>query len=68
MSFESASKLLKLRLDKRVSWACRYLEDRGLRFAVDYGYKNAVSKAAEIEAGRLLIGLETKPRDAEDEK
>ncbi len=53
-NFRETSKLLKLRLDKRVVFACQYLEDRSYRFAVDYGYKTAIKKAAEIEACRVI--------------
>lgn len=64
-SFERTSKLLRLKLDKRVNFACQYLEDRGLRFAIDYGYKTAIHKAAEIEAGRWLIGIPKKTMERE---
>jgi len=29
-------------------WACDFLEARGLRFMVDFGYKNAEDKAETI--------------------
>lgn len=38
--------------------ACRYLERRGQRFLVDFGYENAIDKAmdqSELEhAGRVM--------------
>ncbi len=55
MNFESTVKLLKLRVPRVVRFACLYLEQRGLRFCVDFGTDNAVSKAAEIESKRILI-------------
>lgn len=57
MSFDRTSKLLRLKLDRRVSFACQYLEDRGYKFCVDYGFKNAIAKAAALETARVL-GLE----------
>ena len=29
-------------------YACRYLEARGLRFSVDFGFSNAVRKATDM--------------------
>lgn len=35
-------------------WACEFLEARGLRFCVDFGYENAEAKADEL-VGNWLV-------------
>lgn len=45
MPFESTVRLLKLDLTYEQTAACRYLESKGLRFCVDFGYDNAFEKA-----------------------
>jgi hypothetical protein len=38
----------RTRCDHEVTYACKFLESRGLRFGVDFGLTNAVRKAADI--------------------
>lgn len=53
MPFEQAEKYLGLKLSPEVRFACLYLESRGKRFCVDFGYENAVSIATEMQITRL---------------
>lgn len=48
MKFEDAVRLLKLKVKPSVADACRYLESRGYRFCVDFGYQNAVGLASTV--------------------
>ena len=45
--------LLKLKTTKHVDFAAAFLESRGFRFCVDFGYQNAVEKAASIMTAEL---------------
>ena len=51
--YHRLKKLLRLRMTKQVDFAAEFLESRGLRFCVDFGYENAVEKAAAIMTAEL---------------
>lgn len=53
MPFESTAKMLHLKLPPEVRFACLYLEARGMRFCIDFGYQNAVAIATEIQIKAL---------------
>ena len=49
MTFDGFVRLFpRLRCSKEVHYACEFLENRHLRFGVDFGISNAVRKATEI--------------------
>lgn len=52
-SEEEIRRCLALLVPEDVAQACRYLESLGLRFLVDFGYRNALTKA------RLCFELQT---------
>jgi len=48
MPFNDACRLLNLEVAPEIADACRFLESRGQRFCVDFGFENAVTKAGEV--------------------
>lgn len=45
--YDKLKRQMKLRVPEKVDEECRFLERRGFRFLVDFGYGNAVEKARE---------------------
>lgn len=45
MTVDKLVRLLEVEITSEQLHACRYLEGRGFRFCVDFGYENAVEKA-----------------------
>ncbi len=48
MQFLECVRLLKLKVNPEQAFACLFLEAKGQRFLVDFGYENAIEKAADI--------------------
>lgn len=48
MSYEQTIQLLDIKPNHSQDMACRFLENRGLRFCVDFGVLNAEQKMALI--------------------
>ncbi len=48
MRFRDVVRLMKLDVNPEQAFACLFLEAKGLRFLVDFGYENAIEKASDI--------------------
>lgn len=46
--FDSISEQIGLELDPVLAEMCRWLEKRGLRFCIDFGYSNAQDMVIDI--------------------
>ncbi len=45
--FETTCRLIRLEVPEVIAAACRYLEKRGKRFCIEFGYENAVELAMQ---------------------
>jgi hypothetical protein len=49
---------VQIPLDEDTRFAIQYLEERGSRFCVDFGYENAKDRAAELASARVKSCLD----------
>lgn len=55
MSFDKIIKQINVNVDQETAKICRALEANGLRFCVDFGYKNAHDKLADLPPATEVI-------------
>jgi hypothetical protein len=56
MDYKQYTELYNQRFHSDIFFACQFLELRGMRFLIDYGWEDAVDKASRLMVKELYHG------------